>query len=199
MNSTAELDPVPTFTAFDGDRRIAGGTLLHVALEVKAVVGDDLGRPVLVFDDRNGRPLDLDLHGSGDDVRARYDAAALPTMLAQRGRGRPRLGVVAREVTLLPRHWEWLGSQPGGASAALRRIVDDARKQAGPKDRTRRAHEAAYHFLLNVAGDRPGYEEATRALFAGDRVAFEACMSVWPSDITTYALALAFPSESDAE
>jgi hypothetical protein len=198
MTSETELAPVPTYTAFDGDRRITSGTLLHVALELKAMLGDDLGRPVQVFDDRNGRPLDLDLHGSGDDVRARYDAAALPSLLAQRGRGRPKLGVVAREVTLLPRHWEWLGSQPGGASAALRRIVDDARKHAGPADRIRRAREAAYHFLLNVAGDRPGYEEATRALFAGDRVAFEGCMSVWPSDITAYALWLAFPSESDA-
>lgn len=102
------------------------------------------------------------------------------------------MGVVAREVTLLPRQWEWLTSQPGGASATLRRLVDEARKTTGPRQQRRAAQEAAYHFMQAIAGDLPGYEEATRALFADDRPALEQRIAAWPEDIRTYALRLAF-------
>lgn len=107
-------------------------------------------------------------------------------------RGRPKLGVVAREVTLLPRQWEWLATQPGGASATLRRLVDDARKAIHPRQRRRAAQEAAYRFMQAIAGDLPGYEEATRALFADDRLAFEERIGPWPEDIRIYAVRLAF-------
>jgi hypothetical protein len=111
-----------------------------------------------------------------------------------RGPGRPKLGVVAREVTLLPRHWEWLGRQPGGASVALRKLVEDARRANGGKDRIREAREAAYRFMSAMAGNEPGFEEATRALFAGARGAFEANVAGWPHDVKAHARRLAEPS-----
>ncbi|OZA80746.1 MAG: hypothetical protein B7X77_02015 [Caulobacter sp. 39-67-4] len=110
---------------------------------------------------------------------------------APRGRGRPRLGVVSREVTLLPRHWDWLAAQPGGASVALRKLVEAARRQGEGPERIRRSREAAYRFATAMAGDRAGFEAAMRALFAGDDAAFEARLVDWPADIAaqlrTYA------------
>ena len=109
-----------------------------------------------------------------------------------RGRGRPKLGVVAREVTLLPRHWEWLGAQPGGASVALRKLVDAARRANGDPDRSRAARDAAYHFMSAMAGNLPGFEEASRALFADDRRRFAALIAGWPGDIRDHIVKLAF-------
>lgn len=108
-----------------------------------------------------------------------------------RGPGRPKLGVVAREVTLLPRHWEWLNGQPGGASVALRKLVDEARRANDGKDRVRQAREAAYRFMSVMAGNERGFEEATRALFAGDRERFEEFVASWPADVRDHAKRLA--------
>ena len=139
---------------------------------------------MLVFEDATGKRVDLDLRGSDEEVAWRL---APPP----RGPGRPKLGVVAREVTLLPRHWEWLNAQPGGASVALRKLVDEARKGSEAKDRVRRAQEAAYRVMLELAGDRPGYEEAVRALYAADRARFDVLTADWPADLRDYARALA--------
>ncbi|MGY4354661.1 hypothetical protein ACVW0J_001154 [Bradyrhizobium sp. i1.7.7] len=109
-----------------------------------------------------------------------------------RGRGRPKLGVVAREVTLLPRHWEWLGAQPGGASVALRKLVDEARRVSGDKDRERQARDAAYHFMLTMAGNLPQFEEASRALFADDRRRFTGLIADWPVDVRDHIVKLAY-------
>ena len=135
----------------------------------------DLGRPVLVFEDASGRQVDLPLElPAAELLRHLVEPMPMPpTTAAPRGPGRPRLGVVAREVTLLPRHWDWLAAQPGGASVALRKLVDDARKAAAGGDRRRASQEAAYRFLQALAGDLPLYEEACRALFAGDIRRFE--------------------------
>jgi len=184
-------------TAFDGHRRMAAGPLPEVAAAVR-----DAGRTVLVFDDADGRVVDLDPRESIQDLtrRLRPEAdAGVPEAAAPRGPGRPKLGVVAREVTLLPRHWEWLNAQPGGASAALRRLVEAARKQGGEAERERRRRDAAYRFMSALAGDLPGYEEATRALFAGDRRRFEDEIAGWPGDVRDYAAKLAFGGdEGDA-
>lgn len=147
-------------------------------MEIVSALKSRPGVGILIFDDRTGREVDFDL-------RKRDEGVELP---AERLRGRPNLGVVAREVTLLPRHWEWLGEQPGGASAVLRRLVDEARKcdHGG-----RAAKEAAFRFLNAMAGNRPNYEEAIRALFADDRALFEQLMDTWPRDIRAHALALA--------
>jgi hypothetical protein len=186
--------------AFAGATRLAEGPLANVAGAVAACLAQEPTASVLVFDAVDSRPIDLDLRGTPDEVRARYETAtavpvptdgALPTDRATpRGPGRPRLGVVPREVTLLPRHWEWLAAQPGGASVTLRKLVDQARSVGEARERTRRATEATYRFLLAVAGDAPGFEEAMRALFAGDRPAFESRLLEWPDDVRTHALAL---------
>jgi hypothetical protein len=186
-------EPTTTYTAFLGDARVAHGTLAEVAVAVKNLRADV---PVLIFDDITGRQLDVDTRGSDAEVRARY-AITEPT----RGRGRPKLGVVPREVTLLPRHWEWLTKQPGGASAALRRLVDAARRENGAELRahTRAAHEAAYAFMHAIAGNYPGYEEATRALFANDRVRFTEQLAHWPHDVRAHAIKLAFAHHPASE
>ncbi|HTM70342.1 MAG TPA: DUF2239 family protein, partial [Luteimonas sp.] len=110
---------------------------------------------------------------------------------APRGRGRPKLGVVAREVTLLPRHWTWLNAQPGGASVALRKLVEAARRGNGDGDRRRAGQEAVYRFMHAIAGDQPGFEAAARALFAGDLGKLEDAIADWPHDIREHATMLA--------
>lgn len=144
----------------------------------RALEGDDHG-PVLVFDLATAEPVDLDLRGSEAEIRARYSSAVPPVPR----RGRPKLGVVPREVTLLPRHWAWLADQPGGASVALRKLVEAARKLDSEAGVERRRVEAAYRFMSALAGDLPGFEEAARALFAGERDAFGRRVGAWPPDV----------------
>jgi hypothetical protein len=180
-------------SAFDGARMIAAGPLKEVALAVKAALAAGAAGPVLTFGDADGAVIDLDLRGSDAEIVARL-GASVDEAPPPRGRGRPKLGVVAREVTLLPRHWDWLATQPGGASAALRRLVEEARRSGGAKDRERAAQEAGYRFMAAMAGDLPGFEEAARALFAKDRARFERHVASWPDDVSAYAAKLAEPA-----
>ena len=115
----------------------------------------------------------------------------MPGIRRPRGPGRPKLGVVAREITLLPRHWEWLAQQAGGASVAIRKLVEEARRTGEDKDRIRQAQEAAYRFMSAMAGNRPHYEDAIRALFADDPAGFEKLIAEWPADVRDHALTLA--------
>lgn len=174
-------------TAFHDATRIAGGPLAAIALAVKAAFTTDPAAAILVFDDATGKVVDLDLRGSDAEIAARYAPRTDEATDTPRGRGRPKLGVVAREVTLLPRHWDWLALQPGGASQALRRLVDDARKSDGGRSQARAAQERAYAFIATMAGDREGFEEASRALFAGDGERFAEHSRSWPADIRAYA------------
>jgi hypothetical protein len=193
------------FTAFIGHQRLASGPLDEVALAVLNVSRKAATEPIIIFDDANGRPIDLDLRGTERDIVARLPppAANFETsdddapVSEPRGRGRPKLGVVAREVTLLPRHWEWLGTQPGGASVALRKLVEQARRAGGDRDRHRTARDAAYHFMSTMAGDRPGFEEASRALFADDHRRFGELIATWPGDIRDHIVKLAFSDRAD--
>lgn len=178
-----------TFTAFEGPRRLQSGLLADVALAVKRAEGRN-AQPIAIFSDATGRPIDLDLRGSDADIVARLPQDAPP--LQPRGRGRPKLGVVAREVTLLPRHWEWLSAQAGGASVALRKLVEEARRASGDKDRERQARDAAYHFMSTMAGNLPQFEEASRALFADDRRRFTGLIADWPADIRDHIVKLAY-------
>ena len=186
-----EFDLDHTYTVFAGPRRLASGTLEDVA----AAAGNagDCPQPVLVFSDVTGNQIELDLRGGEQRVRARYRSKLAPQALAVRGRGRPRLGVVAREVTLLPDQWEWLASQPGGASVVLRRLVQEARGAGSARDRMRRAQERSYKVMVAIAGDRPGFEEAARSLFAAKLDAFRSHTALWPSDIHEHLLRLADP------
>ena len=191
-----------TFTAFVGMRRLASGRLIDVALATKAQAAEG-SDPILTFDDRSGAVVDLDLRGTEAEITARLaelanarDGASTVENRpdhegAPRSRGRPKLGVIAREVTLLPRQWEWLALQPGGASQALRRLVDEARRADGGQAEMKAAREAAYRFLSALAGDLPGFEEVIRALFAGDANGFAERMTAWPPDVRDHALKLA--------
>ena len=165
-------------TAFAGDRLIASGAPSVVAAAVKAA--HDAGEAVLVFDDADARPVEFDLRGDLETALARLPTAAPEP---KRGPGRPKLGVTAREVTLLPRYWDWLATQPGGASVALRKLVEAAMREAEGPDRVRRGREAAYRFMTALAGDLPGYEDAVRALFAGDEAGLERAVAVWPEGV----------------
>ncbi|MBV8273074.1 MAG: DUF2239 family protein [Cupriavidus sp.] len=192
-----------SYTSFNGYQRIAAGPLLANALAVKQALAGGAAGPVLIFDDATGRSIDVDLRGTEQEIASRLPISALqnerpedrqdePETSEPKGRGRPKLGVVAREVTLLPRHWEWLAAQPGGASVALRKLVEEARRTGSEKDRIRQAQERAYHFMLAIAGNLPGFEEATRALFADDRSRLENLIGLWPADVRNHALHLAF-------
>ena len=173
-----------TYSAFSGDRLVAAGPLDELLRRTKAHL-ERGGADVLVFEDGTGRQVDFDLRGTADEVVARAATPARP------GPGRPRLGVVSREVSLLPQHWEWLEAQPNGISAALRRLVDAARRRAPREEQARRAREAVSRFMTAMAGDRPGYEEASRALFAGDGARFEQLVQRWPKDVREHVRRIA--------
>lgn len=174
----------PTYTTFAGERMIVTGDRRAMLLRTKQHL-DGGGAAVLIFEDQTGRQVDFDFRGTPDEVLARE---APPAQKA--GPGRPRLGVVSREVSLLPRHWEWLEQQPNGASAALRRLVDEARRREPGKERARRARDAAGKLMWTLAGDLPGFEEASRALFAGDAAGVAELVRKWPRDIRKYVLRL---------
>jgi hypothetical protein len=171
--------PTSSVTAFAGSRLIARGDLATVA----SAANENRDASPLIFEDATGRTVELDLRGSVEEVLARLPIPAGPPKPA---RGRPKLGVTAREVTLLPRHWDWLASQPGGASAALRRLVDQARRETVDTHAQRKAQEVTYRVMTTLGGDLPGYEEATRALFANDRTRFDLLTAAWPTDIGDY-------------
>jgi len=216
-DATQDRDTAPAnhYTAFRGSRRLAQGPLEEVAMLVfeqlkghakvyrteRQAHSTRAAEAVLLFDDRSGKVVDLEMRGTARAMLANLSARGLlpkPTPTAsqhapapqksERGPGRPRLGVVAREVTLLPRHWEWLASQPGGASVALRKLVDAARKAQADVDAARARRDAAYAVMTALAGDRAHYEDATRALFRDDRAGLAAHMGKWPRDVQAYVL-----------
>ena len=186
-------------TAFES-RRIASGELLEVARRTKEILDRGGYEPVLIFDDVTGEQIEVDFRGTAEDVLQRLaetksegdtvGAVALPDRDLPRGPGRPKLGVIAREVTLLPRHWDWLNSQPGGASVALRKLVEEARRVNEGRDRVRRTQEAAYRFMSAMAGNLPDFEEATRALFANNQARLRDLIRIWPEDIQEHLIRL---------
>ncbi len=198
----------PEYIAFLGTTRIGAGSVADVARAAKASADGAPTEPLLIFHARTSQPLELDLRGSLDDVLARLplqppEAAGLESAPTHEpggpadapptraGPGRPKLGVVAREITLLPRHWQWLAEQPGGASVTLRRLVESARSAGATRDRRRVAQESAYRFLSAMLGNASGYEEAIRALFANDPIKFAAHTAPWPVDLRAHAHTLA--------
>lgn len=189
---------VQHIVTFDGMILVARGELPAVAHTTREWMETHPEASILAFEEATGRQIEVDLQGSVAEVVRRHAtrAAAAVTNL---GPGRPKLGVVGREVTLLPRHWDWLGTQPGGASIALRKLVEQGMKTGREADTLRQRQENAYRFMSAIAGNLPGYEEAIRALFAGDAEAMEACMKTWSADVRSYALELAFAGgDSDA-
>ncbi|MFC4933413.1 DUF2239 family protein [Massilia sp. GCM10023247] len=174
--------------AFAGTELLAKGPLIDVIRAAKAALDRGTDRSIAVLDLASSRPVDIDFTGSEEDVLRRIPRAPA------RSAGRPKLGVIAREVTLLPRHWEWLAAQPGGASVALRKLVEHASRDASGADARREARDSAYRFMHELAGDAPGFEEASRALFAGDAARFGELIAPWPAGVKEHLHSLAGPS-----
>ncbi len=195
MNSAS----IPAYIAFEADRCIDAGDLREVARAAKEELDRRSDASILVFNGTTGEPVELDLRGSLDQVLARLPLGDVtpatqdlePEMPASRRPGRPRLGVVAREITLLPRHGEWLNKQPGGASVAIRKLVDEARHHSEERDRNRAARDVAYRFMSVMAGNKPHFEDAIRALFAPDPDRFAKLIAGWPKDVRDHAALLA--------
>ena len=193
----------PSYTSFNGHIQIASGSLQANALAVKQAMLSGAQEALLVFSDQTGRVIDIDTRGSDAEIVARLQAEqdtppaitqteiAPETASEPRSRGRPKLGVVAREVTLLARHWEWLATQEGGASVTLRKLVEEARRANTELDQQRQACERTYQFMSAMAGDLAGFEEASRALFANDTTKFQQQIENWPKDIRNYLCVLA--------
>lgn len=191
---------IPSYTSFNGHKRIASGSLKVNALAVKHALATGVPNPLLTFCDQTGQVVDIDIRGSDAEMLARLPAEGAESSSINseesgepRGRGRPKLGVVAREVTLLPRHWDWLAAQRGGASVTLRKLVDEARRASVDRDRQRQTNERTYHFMSTMAGDIAGFEEASRALFANDAAKLHQLTEAWPTDVRDYLRYLAFP------
>jgi hypothetical protein len=156
------------YSAFLGFEQLGSGSLA----QAYAVSRDANG--ALIFDLETGRVVDIDPRFPPGDEAPRP--------------GRPKLGVTAREITLLPRHWDWLATQPGGASVALRKLVEEASRS--PKAQKRACRDAAYRFATVLVGNAPGYEEAIRALYAGQDEEFAGYIEAWPSDVRKALLAM---------
>jgi hypothetical protein len=186
-------EPSGGYAVFSGERVLLTGGLVEVATEARRFHLEQPEAEVLIINEATGRTVDLDLRCMPEELTAQLKHLIKPAGGEEeaetvRGRGRPKLGVVPREVTLLPRHWEWLGEQPGGASVTLRKLVEEAKKANAGRDAKRKAQEACYRFMNTMAGDRAGFEEANRALFAGDREKFEREIAEWPEDVRATAV-----------
>lgn len=186
--------------AFAGSHRIATGQLALVALKAKELLDRNDSTTILIFDDVTSEQVEVDFRGSAEQVLQRLAASDAATGVPDegpdnhepaRGPGRPKLGVVGREVTLLPRHWDWLNAQAGGASVALRKLVEEARRHGEQRDLLRRAQEYAYRFMSAMAGNSVNFEEAARALFAGDQAGFELLIEAWTPDVRDHLVTLA--------
>lgn len=202
MSTEQESISLPTFTAFTEGKSISNGNLKSVIRDSKAYRAKHSHASILIFEDADGSWFDVDLNGSLALILKTLPARAPVTIeeeteapvLQAPTRGRPKLGVVSKEVTLLPRHWEWLSSQKGGASVTLRKLVETAKKTSAIKEKTRRAEDACNQFIVSIAGDYSNYEEATRALYASEYKAFEKSIKGWPEDIKQYAMRLLTPA-----
>jgi hypothetical protein len=188
--------PSSSCIAFMGGQCIAASDLHSVVAAVKQRIDAGYQKHMLIFDDMTSEPVEVDFRGTLNAVLNRLPQPAMQETVAgieavARTPGRPKLGVTAREVTLLPRHWEWLATQPGGASVALRKLVEEASRANETKDRIRQAQEATYRFMSAMAGNLPGYEEAVRALFAGQPQQFGVLTEAWPVDVRDHARRLA--------
>lgn len=175
-----------TYIAFLGWKCIVDGPLEFVLEACKTQIDASPAavEQFLIFHQQTGNQVDFDFRGSIADVLAR-----VAPKRERVGPGRPRLGVISREVSLLPRHWEWLETQPAGASAALRRLVDDARRHNPDQAQLSLAIQAKGRVMTALAGNLPGYEEASRALYARDRTRLADCVKDWPKDVRSYVLA----------
>lgn len=185
------MEILSTYTAFEGSKLIFRGTLSEVILKIKKRIGNSEDTEILIFSDSTGQTMDFNFQGSEKDVLKRLEIYVTESTPKENvGPGRPKLGVVPREVSLLPRHWEWLATQPGGASASLRKLVDEAKKKSSGGLSIKQLQERAHKFMSAIAGDMEGYEEALRFLYRKDKKNFLLSLQKWPLDVKEYALEL---------
>ncbi|MBL7689782.1 MAG: DUF2239 family protein [Bdellovibrionaceae bacterium] len=181
-----------TYTAFEGSKLLVRGPLDKVVLKSKHRLEKSPEASILIFSDSTGRTIDFNFHGSEDDVLKRLEIyVSGEEAKSANGPGRPKLGVVSREVSLLPRHWEWLANQTGGASATLRKLIESEQKKSAGGLSLKQAQERVYKFMSVLAGDLEGYEEALRALYRKDVDSFQTHIKSWPRDVKTHTLTLA--------
>lgn len=188
-----EVNEVSTCTAFDEIKKVASGPIKEVAVKVKEHLKKNPKARILIYNDRTSDLVEIDFRGTIDTVLKRLEeieAAGESADDKKSGPGRPKLGVIAKEVTLLPTHWEWLAKQPGGASVTLRKLVEETKKKNFAKDQLRLAQESTYKFMTSMAGDYEKYEEALRALYAKDQKKFNDLISNWPKDIREHTIKL---------
>jgi len=172
--------------AFVGDTQVAGGSPPEVARMMRLLTKTGADKPMLVFDATSGRQVDLDVRETDAQLLERFAGSSVVP-----ARGRPKLGVIPREVTLLPRHWDWLAEQPGGASATLRRLVEEARRTHRERDAARLAGEAVDRFMSAMTGNLAGHEEASRAFWRKERERFMQVTDAWPADVREHVRRLA--------
>ena len=182
------MDNDRTYSAFAGSRLIISGDLKTMIIKTKKCIDRGEATPILIFEDQTGIQIDFDFRGAQDEVLARLSshpmfASSEAQSKIRTGPGRPKLGVVCREVSLLPKHWDWLDKQPGGVSVTLRRLIHEASKRGQGKELARIARDAAAKFMWIMAGNLPNFEEASRALYAKDQERFEGLICDWPEDI----------------
>lgn len=193
-----KTDYLNCYTAFEGTDLLFRGNLKEVVLSTKTYLGHRQNTSVLIFCDVTGKTMDFNFHGSKQDVLRRLEKYTLAEEPKEpTGPGRPKLGVISREISLLPRHWEWLATQAGGASATIRLLVEDARKKSSDISSVKQMQERVYQIMFVLAGDFQGYEEALRALYKRDSNAFFRNVKSWPKDIQKYLSEVAIPVFED--
>lgn len=189
------MESTDTYTAFEGNKLIFEGSLSEVVLKIKKRLGKKENNSILIFSNSTGKTIDFNFHGLEQDVQRRLEVYVTEESPADNtGPGRPKLGVMSREVSLLPRHWEWLATQTGGASATLRSLVEEAKKKSANGNQIKQAQERTYKFMSVIAGDFEGYEEALRALYKRDKKTFLAQIQDWPNDVKNHAIEIATPA-----
>lgn len=181
-----------TYTAFEGFQKLISADLEKVLLTVKRRLKANRDSSVLIFSDSTGKQMDFDLSGTDADVTDRHKIYTMKTAPPQPTVGRPKLGVVPREISLLPSHWEWLNNQTGGASPTIRQLIDEKIKSSSTdRLKVKTSQEVTYKFLSALAGDLPNFEEAVRYLYRSDRKKFLEQVSGWHKDVVDHALRLA--------
>lgn len=183
-----------SYSVFEGTKLFFQGPLDEVVLKIKKRLGKANHGDILIFSNFTGKVIDFNFHGTEKDIVRRLEVfVSEGDLKPSAGPGRPKLGVMSREVSLLPRHWEWLATQSGGASAALRALVTEAiRKESGSVS-IKQAQERTYKFMSVMGGDLKGYEEALRALYKKDVEKFISHIDEWPRDIKNHTKDLAEP------
>jgi hypothetical protein len=180
-----------TYTAFENFEILTWGGLEEVAIDVRKRLKAHPSASIFIFSDSTGKEMDLDFSGTEKEMLSRLKVYASTDPTSSPGPGRPKLGVVSREVSLLPQHWEWCSMQEGGASAAIRRLVEEKTKAPmSAKDKTKHAQEVAYRFLSAIAGNLPNFEDAIRFLYRRDKKKFKELIADWPADLVTHTMNL---------